>query len=155
VDYQVRDARITDVERIHALAEAAALLRPGEARAPLGGLDLLRQLVYLPNAAVLVADARRTIVGAAVLALRPSVVEGGMVGTIDLLVVDPAHAASGVADSLLNEALRSARNKGCVSVEAAPPTDPAERARWIGHDFVDAGPRIVRDLAPAGATRDR
>ena len=39
--------------------------------------DLLRQLIYLPNAAVLVADARRVIVGAAVLALRPSVSGGG------------------------------------------------------------------------------
>jgi N-acetylglutamate synthase-like GNAT family acetyltransferase len=155
VEYQVRDARITDVERIHALVEAAELMRPSEARAPLGAVDLLRQLVYLPNAVVLVADARRTIVGAAVLALRPSVIEGGMVGTIDLLVVDPPYVMVGVADSLLNEALRSARNKGCVSVEATPPADPMERARWIGHDFVDAGSRIVRDLAPAGATRDR
>ena len=60
VEYQVRDARITDVERIHALVEAAAArCRPNEARAPLGAMDLLRQLVYLPNAVVLVADARR------------------------------------------------------------------------------------------------
>jgi N-acetylglutamate synthase-like GNAT family acetyltransferase len=154
VEYQVRDARITDVERIHALVEAAAIAPADAARATLGAVDLLRQLVYLPNAVVLVADSRRTIVGAAVLALRPSVLEGGMVGTIDLLVVDAAFDGAGVTDSLLSEVLRSARNKGCVSVEATPPADPAQRARWTGHAFVEAGPRIVRDLAPAGATRE-
>ncbi len=153
MEYQVRDARITDVERITALLAAAPLARPDDARSTLGSTDLLRQLVYLPNAVVLVADSRRTIVGAAVLALRPSVLEGGMVGTIDLLVVDAAHDGAGIQDSLLQEALRLARNKGCATVEATLPEDAAERVRWAGHGFVQAGSRIVRDLAPAGAAR--
>jgi len=153
VEYQVRDARITDVGRISALLVAAdaTLASAG----PSGGAtDLLRQLVYLPNAAVLVADARRAIVGAAVLALRPSVRAGGMVGTVDLLVVDPAYTAAGVSASLLGEALRSARNKGCVAVEAEPPADPAERQRWIELGFTERGPRVLRDLTPVGAARE-
>ena len=152
MEYQVRDARITDVGRISALL-AAGGARPG-AVISAGGTDLLRQLIYLPNAAVLVADARRVIVGATVLALRPSVSGGGMVGTVDLLVVDPAYLGAGVADSLLGEALRSARNKGCVAVEAVPPDDPAEQRRWSGLGFAADGPRIKRDLTPAGAARD-
>ena len=152
MEYLVRDARITDVERITALLEASAARR-GATVGTLDAADLLRQLTYLPNAVVLVADARRRIVGAAVLALRPSVVHGGMVGSVDLLAVDAAFEGAGVADSLLSEALRSARNKGCVAVEAACPEDPAERARWEGHGFAEAGPRIVHELAPAGAVR--
>ncbi|HEX5452141.1 MAG TPA: GNAT family N-acetyltransferase [Candidatus Limnocylindrales bacterium] len=152
VEYQVRDARITDVERISALVPARAEARPA-APGILAASDLLRQLVYLPNAVVLVADARRQVVGATVLALRPSVLEGGMVGSVDLLAVDPAYEAAGVTDSLIAEGLRSARNKGCVAVEATRPDDPAEQARWEGHGFAEAGPRIVCELAPAGVAR--
>ncbi|MFI5262437.1 MAG: GNAT family N-acetyltransferase [Candidatus Limnocylindrales bacterium] len=153
MEYQVRDARITDVGRISALmAMSDAALAGGVSST--GATDLLRQLVYLPNAAVLVADARRVIVGATVLALRPSVRAGGMVGTVDLLVVDPAYAAAGVSASLLGEVLRSARNKGCVAVEAVPPADPAELQRWTELGFTESGPRILRDLAPVGAARE-
>jgi N-acetylglutamate synthase-like GNAT family acetyltransferase len=153
VEYQVRDARITDAERITALLEAAAATRGVSRGGPLDATDLLRQLVYLPNAVVHVADARRRVVGAAVLALRPSVAQGGMVGSVDALAVDPEYESAGVADSLLEEVLRSARNKGCVAVEADGPEDAAQRARWEGHGFTGAGSRIVRGLAPAGAAR--
>lgn len=153
MEYQVRDARITDAERIAALLGASPPGGRARAGGPLDATDLLRQLVYLPNAVVIVADARRRLVGAAVLALRPSVAQGGMVGTIDALAVDPEYESVGVADSLLDEVLRSARNKGCVVVEADGPDKPAERARWAGHGFTEAGSRIVRDLAPIGARR--
>ena len=113
---------------------------------PLVGPDLLRQLVYLPQASVLVAELRREIVGAAVLALRPSVRAGGYVGTVDLLVVDPRHDAERIADVLIAELLRSARNKGCVVVEAARPDDPGERARWDRQGFRDAGPLLERPV---------
>ena len=150
--YQVRDARITDVERITTMHEAtSASPRPGEPT-PLGPADLLRQLVYLPSAVVLVADVRRQIVGAVVLALRPSVRQGGYVATVDLLVVDPEYELTGVMDALVGEGLRSARNKGCVLVEAWP-NGPAERARWQGYGFIDAGPRLERSLAMPSAAR--
>ena len=50
----------------------------------------LRQLVYLPQASVVVAELNRTVIGVAILALRPSVRAGGFVGTVDLLVDRPA-----------------------------------------------------------------
>ena len=88
MEYLVRAARITDVERLVALCDAAPWMT--ERGGPLGAADLLRQLVYLPQASVARRGARRDVVGGAVLALRPSVRAGGYVGTIDLLVVDPA-----------------------------------------------------------------
>lgn len=152
MEYDVRDARITDVERINALRRAASSGQNAQPT-PLGGVDLLRQLVYLPQAVVLVASARRLIVGAVVLALRPSVRHGGFVATVDLLAVDPEHERTGVIESLLGEALRSARNKGCVIVEAEQPEDPAERALWEGYGFTEAGARFERVLAPMPAAR--
>ena len=105
MEYQVRDARITDAERITALLGAGPMGGRARSGGPLDATDLLRQLVYLPNAVVIVADARRRVVGAAVLALRPSVAQGGMVGTIDALVVDSEYELAGFADSLLEEVL--------------------------------------------------
>lgn len=149
VEYTVRAARITDIDRFVALSGDRIGGR-GSGTA-LDAADLLRQLVYLPHASVLVAERRREIVGGAVLAIRPSVLAGGYVGTIDLLVVGPDTDADAVTEVLLEEVLRSAANKGCASVEAPRPDDPAERTRWDQRGFVDLGPRMGRTLAPAGA----
>ncbi len=149
MDYTVRAARITDIDRIVALSGDQVGAR-GSGTA-LDAADLLRQLVYLPHASVLVAERRREIVGGAVLAIRPSVRSGGYVGTIDLLAVSPDVDADAVTGALLAEALRSAANKGCASVEAARPDDPAERTRWEDNGFSELGPYMGRTLAPAGA----
>ena len=140
MEYTVRAARITDVERIIALA-----------RVPADAGDLLRQLVYLPHASVIVAEARREMVGAAVLAIRPSIQAGGFVGVLDLLAVGAAYDAERVSELLLEEVVRSARNKGCAAVRAPQPDDPAERARWERLGFHAAGPQMERVVEPAGA----
>jgi len=147
VEYKVRAARITDIDRLVGLA--APVLGNGDT--PLMAADLLRQLVYLPQASVLVAEARRELVGAAVLALRPSARAGGFVGTVDLLVVDEDRDADRVTDLLIDEVLKSARNKGCTLVEAARPDEPTQRVRWERHGFVESGPRLERPVAPARA----
>ncbi len=114
---------------------------------PLVAPDLLRQLVYLPQASVIVAELRRSVIGAAVLALRPSVRAGGFVGTVDILVTDPRHDVDAVADALIEEMLRSARNKGCALVEVARPADRAERARWDRRGFHEAGTLLEHPVA--------
>ena len=125
VEYLVRTARITDIDRLVALSDD--VVKSSGAVGALLGPDLLRQLVYLPQASIFVAEARRGVVGGAVLALRPSVVAGGFAGTVDLLVVDPEHDVDRVTDALLEEVIRSAQNKGCSVVEATLPEDPAEQ----------------------------
>jgi GNAT superfamily N-acetyltransferase len=148
VEYLVRAARVTDIDRFVALSDASS--RPDRTESPLGAADLLRQLVYLPQASVFVAEARRTVVGGAILALRPSVRAGGYVGTIDQLVVDPAYDVERISEALLEELLRSASNKGCTVVEAVPPDDPAALSRWERMGFVPTGPRIQRSVTAAG-----
>ncbi len=145
MEYSVRAARITDIDRLVALCdEQLRALRAGDVVSTLDAADLLRQLVFLPQATIVVAEARREIAGGAVLALRPSVRAGGFVGTVDLLVVDLRHDADRVSDVLIEEILRSAKNKGCVAVEAPQPDDPEERARWDRLGFRESGPRIER-----------
>ena len=148
MEYLVRAARVTDIDRIVALSEAS--VRFERSASPLGAADLLRQLVYLPQASIFVAESRRTVVGGAILALRPSVRAGGYVGTVDLLVVDPAYDAERITEALLEELLRSASNKGCTVVEAVPPDDAATLGRWEQLGFVPAGPRIQRIVTAAG-----
>jgi len=152
VEYQVRAARVTDIERVVALADASSL---DTGDSPLGSTDLMRQLVYLPQASVIVAESQRLVVGGAVLALRPSVRAGGYVGTVDVLVVDPDHDAERITAALLEEVLRSASNKGCTAVEADQPSDPEARSRWERMGFSLAGPRIARSVTAAGSAARR
>ncbi|HEY8168420.1 MAG TPA: hypothetical protein VIF84_06885 [Candidatus Limnocylindrales bacterium] len=153
MEYQVRDARITDAERITSLLDAGRVRPASNPRATLGAADLLRQLVYLPQAVVLVAESHRAIVGAAVLALRPSVSSGGFVGSIDLLVVEAGRDVGGVRDALVAEVLRSARNKGCVIVEMPRPATAADQAAWEAYGFAPAPQRLVCDPVTARMPR--
>ncbi len=152
MEYQVRPARITDIDRLTAIGHASL---PGAGRGSLDAAGLLRQLVYLPNASLVVAEARRELVGGALLVLRPSVVSGGYVGTIDLLIVAPGHDADRVTAVLLEELLRSASNKGCSTVEATEPSDPADLARLEQAGFAPAGPTLRRPVAAAGSSARR
>ena len=152
MEYLVRAARVTDIDRIVALGDDS--VRIGRAESPLGAADLMRQLVYLPQASIVVAEVQRAVVGGAILALRPSVVAGGYVGTIDFLVIDPEHDAERITAALLEELLRSASNKGCTVVEADRP-DGELLQRWQRMGFSEAGPRIQRTVAAAGSAARR
>lgn len=152
MEYQIRQARITDIDRLAGIGQAAM---SGPGAGSLDAADLLRQLVYLPNASLLVAETRREIVGGALLVLRPSVTAGGYVGTMDFLAVAPDHDADRVTAALVDELLRSAGNKGCTTVEAAQPTDPANLARLERAGFAPAGPTLRRPLPAAGTGRRR
>ena len=57
------------------------------------------------------------------------------------------------SSDLIEECLRSAANKGCASVEAPQPDDPAEHPRWERQGFVDEQPVLRRAVDPAGRRR--
>jgi predicted N-acetyltransferase YhbS len=137
-------------DRLAAIGRAAL---SGSGRGSLDAADLLRQLVYLPNASLLIAESRREVAGGALLVLRPSVTAGGYVGTIDFLVVASDHDADRVTDALVEELVRSAGNKGCSTVEIAQPSDPADLARMGRAGFGPAGPVLRRPLPAAGTVR--
>lgn len=149
MELQLRDARLTDVDRVLGLMERA------DSRWSLEHLDsaaeILRQMVYLPNTTPLVALDGRMLVGVAVLALRPSVTAGGLVGTVDLLAVEPGSENDGIVEALLQELMRSARNKGCVVLEGEVPADAATLAQWQSQGFTEAGPRLRCPLVRAAA----
>jgi len=149
VEVQLRDARLTDIDRVIGLIERA------DPRWSLEQLtnaaEVLRQMVYLPNTSLLVALDGRMLVGIAVLALRPSVSAAGLVGTVDLLAVEPGREDEGVIEAMLAELIRSARNKGCSLLEGNVPTEPAELERWEAAGFAEAGPRLRCPLVRAGA----
>ena len=150
MEYLIRAARVTDIDRFVALIDGSTI---GRGESPIGAADLMRQLVYLPQASIVVAESRRVVVGGAILALRPSVRAGGYVGTVDVLVVDPEYDADRITEALLEELLRSASNKGCTVVEAERPDDPAAFARWERLGFGQAGLNIQKSVTAAGAVR--
>lgn len=145
MEVQVREARLTDIDRVRGLIERAD--ERWTTAELSNAADLLRQLVYLPNAGIFVAVDGREVVGAAVLSLRPSVAAGGLVGSIDLLAVEPGHEHSGVSEALIKELVRSAGNKGCVEIEAVLAEESLDAPRWEALGFSEARPRLSRPLA--------
>jgi GNAT superfamily N-acetyltransferase len=149
VELQVREARLTDIDRVIGLIERAdpswTLDRLRDAA------DVLRQRLVLPNGLLIVALDGRMVVGAAVLAIRPSVHAGGIVGAIDLLAVEPGHELDGVIEALLRELMRAARNKGCLFLESELPQEGAAVARWEQVGFTESGPRLRYPLTRAAA----
>ena len=149
MELQVRDARLTDIDRITGLIERAdprwTLDRLADAA------DVLRRMVYLPNGSLIVALDGRMVVGVAVLALRPSVAVGGLVGAIDLLAIEPGHELDGVIEALLRELIRTSRNKGCIVLESELPEDAAALTHWEQLGFSESGPRLRYPLVRAAA----
>ena len=107
-------------------------------------IGLLRQLVYLPNASVALAESNRQLAGGAILGLRPSVRTGGFVGTIDLLVVASGHDGEKVTDLLIEEMLLSARRKGCTTVEVMLRPDVEHFSSWQAHGFAKSATNTYR-----------
>jgi GNAT superfamily N-acetyltransferase len=149
LELQVREARLTDIDRITGLIERADPRWTPDRLAD--AADVLRQIIYLPHGAMIVALDGRMVVGVAILALRPSVAAGGLVGTVDLLALEPGYELDGVLEGLLAELARTARNKGCVALESELPDDPAALPRWERAGFSESGPRLRRSLARAAA----
>ena len=149
VEVQLRDARLTDIDRVISLIERSDERWSMEQLS--AAADILRQMVYLPNTSLLVALDGRNLVGVAALALRPSVRAGGLIGSVDLLAVEPGNENEGVVEALLHELIRSARNKGCVVLEGVVPFEPAELSRWEAAGFTEAGPRLRCPLVRAAA----
>jgi predicted N-acetyltransferase YhbS len=141
----VRDARLTDIDRITGLMERADSRWSSQRLT--SAADVLRQVIYLPNAALLVCLDGRSIIGVSVLSLRPSVAAGGLVGTIDLLAVEPGLEFDGVVEALLRELVRQARNKGCSVLEGEVPSDTSELAGWEQAGFTESGPLMRLALA--------
>jgi hypothetical protein len=155
VEYLIRQARITEIDRFRALcSEMGAICQTDS---PIDTTGLLRQLVYIPNATVLIAEAGRQMAGGAILALRPSVRAGGFIGTVDVLVVGRGHDADAVANALIAEIVRSAKNKGCVYVEVTLAKNAPFGGCWQRHGFTRTEAHLYRvgvtDRAPVARSK--
>jgi hypothetical protein len=146
VEVHVRTARPTDLDA------AVRLLAPGD---PTGRsarrdvADVLRNLLFVPSATVVVAEAERRVVGVGVLAIRPSVRSGGpFVGVIDELGLDELEDAERrrAADEIIEALSRSARNKGCTRVEVTEPLASAEPSLWKRLGFASRGRTLGRSV---------
>jgi len=149
VEIQVRDARLTDIDRVTGLlGRADAQWTPARVDE---AADVLRQMIYLPNATVMVALEGRMLVAAAVLAIRPSVAAGGLIGTVDLVAIEPGDELDDVLQALLRDLIRTARNKGCVALESELPADSDALLRWESAGFTTAGALVRCPLVRAAA----
>jgi predicted N-acetyltransferase YhbS len=146
VEVHVRSARLTDLDAaVRLLSRDEA--DPGTER---HDADYLRNLLFVPSATVMVAEAERRVVGVGVLALRPSVRSGPFVGIVDELglarVELDAADRRGIADAIVEHLATSARNKGCTRVEVSEPLASAEPSLWKRLGFASRGRTLGRDF---------
>ncbi|MGH2358505.1 MAG: GNAT family N-acetyltransferase [Candidatus Limnocylindria bacterium] len=145
MEVHVRSARLTDLD-----ASLRILAPDTESGTALSQADFLRNLLFVPSATILVAEAQRRVVGIGVLAIRPSVRFGPFVGVVDELAVARASELGGtaernrVAGEIVEHLAASARNKGCTRVEVAEPLASAEPALWKRAGFASRGRTLSR-----------
>ena len=143
MEVHVRSARLTDLD-----AAVRILARDPDPDAARGEADFLRNLLFVPSATVVVAEAERRVEGVGVLSIRPSVRTGPFVGVIDELgtAEAPLDAAERrrAADDIVEHLVTSARNKGCTRVEVAEPLASAEPSLWKRHRFASRGRTLGR-----------
>jgi len=146
LEVHVRSARMTDLDvavRLLARDDTDPDTRRHDA-------DFLRNLLFIPSATVVVAEAERRVVGVGVLSIRPSVRSGPFVGMIDELGVAnaPLDAADRLraTDELVEHLAASARNKGCTRVEVSEPLASAEPSLWKRHRFASRGRTLGRSI---------
>jgi len=153
VEYHVRSARLTDVD-----AAIRILMRdPADPDQRRDDADRLRNLLFVPSATVVVAEAERRVVGIGVLSIRPSVRSGPFIGVIDELGVEAATGRSGsaargagaaqrsdIGASIVEHLVVSARNKGCTRVDVTDPLATAEPALMKHAGFARRGALLSR-----------
>jgi hypothetical protein len=147
VEVHVRSARLTDVDALlRILARDAEDMRPAANEA-----DSLRNMLYMPSATLLVAEAGKQVLGIGVLAIRPSARSGPFVGAIDELGITRAGELGAaerlrVAGDIVDHLVASARNKGCTRVEVAEPLASAEPTLWKRAGFASQGRTLSRSV---------
>jgi len=145
LEVHVRTARHTDLD-----AAARLLARDASGRDAELDVDYLRNLLFVPSATVIVAEADRRVVGVGVLAIRPSVRSGPFVGVIDEMGLPGAELATaerrGIADEIVEHLATSARNKGCTRVEVSEPLASAEPSLWKRLGFASRGRLLGRSI---------
>jgi hypothetical protein len=146
VEVHVRSARPTDLDAaVRLVAHDGADSGAGPRDA-----DFLRNLLYVPSATVIVAEAGRRVVGVGVLSIRPSVRTGPFVGVIDELglagsELDAAERRQ-AGDAIVEHLATSARHKGCTRVEVSEPLASAEPSRWKRLGFASRGRTLGRQI---------
>jgi predicted N-acetyltransferase YhbS len=147
VEVHVRSARLTDLD-----AAARLLARDGdEPDRRREDVDALRNLLFVPSATVVVAEADRRPVAIGVLAIRPSVRSGPFVGTVDELGIAGVSELGTpdrrrVTGLVVEHLVQSARNKGCARVDVAEPLASAEPSLWKRLGFASRGRTLGREI---------
>ena len=147
MEVHVRTARLTDLDAaVRLLAHGDSTGQPERHDVA----DVIRNLLFVPSATVVVAEAERRVVGIGVLAIRPSARSGPFVGVIDELGIAAGSLEDvdrgRAADEIIEALATSAQNKGCTRVEVTEPLASAEPSLWERHRFASRGQTLGRSL---------
>lgn len=108
---------------------------------------VLTEIIESPHAALIVAADGSSLAGVISLWFRPNLLHAGDVALIDELVVDERFRRQGVGASLVAEAIRVARSRGCIEVEVSTERgNEGARKLYARFGFEERGLQLELDL---------
>ena len=137
----VRRARPGDAVAIRALLEQL-----GYTPDPRLANETITQVVRHPEAAVFVAVEGLQVVGFLAMSHRPQIRLGGLLASIDELVVSSQRRAQGIGSTLLETALAHARSLHCRRVElhTNKARESYKRQFYVQRGFKEVGSALLR-----------
>ncbi|GAA5481833.1 GNAT family N-acetyltransferase [Haloferula sargassicola] len=103
----------------------------------------LRMILDQPDSGLLlVAETADGVVGMVSVLFSISTAEGGRVGWLEDMIVDPAHRGTGIGQRLLRSAIKQARTAGCLRLTLLTDSDNIAavcfytRAGFIGSPMI-------------------
>ncbi len=141
---EVRSAVVTDLDRVrHLMDQLGHPLPDGE------GGKLWATVVTDAAHDILVAEANGIVVAMIDVISRPQLHHGGMVATVDSLVVDSSLRGGGIGTRLLELAVERATARGACLIELTSSTTRKDTHRFYQRQQFDKnGVRLVRATAP-------
>ena len=108
--------------------------------------ETVSQVVKHPEAAVFVAVEGVDVVGYVALSIRPQMRLGGLLASIDELVVTGARRAAGIGSQLLDAAIAHARSLQCrrIEVTTSRVRESYQRRFYLERSFVEVDSAVLR-----------
>lgn len=144
------DIRIRRAQTEDAAVVAQLTLQLGHPIEGSSTLQVASQLIGDPHHLVLVADRDGQVVGFLNLNLRPQLHHGGLVGTIDEMVVDNALRGGGIGARLVDAAIKHAADVGADAIDVITGLQRVETQRFYQtHGFQHVAHMLVNRLRVA------
>lgn len=117
MDFEVRNARLDDLEGIVNLLSQLSPPKEGENLDREKGKEILRDILNNPDYCLCVAESKEGLIGTAMLLVQQNLSHGGKpYGHIENVVTDIRHRKKGIGHTMVKFLIDKAKKIGCYKV---------------------------------------